>query len=115
MEDLNRLHVYEQSDADRDSRTAGVRDILVTEPSQPYLHHWWAPGHILGWEHTLVHQWIAVLEQVAGPGDGRGDGRAAPASFADGLQACRVVDAIQRSTMSASWSEVKPPTATGPE
>jgi predicted dehydrogenase len=101
MEDLNRLHLTETRDAADDPRTAGARDILVTEPSQPYLDSWWAPGHILGWEHTLVHQWIAVLGQVT---ETRAD-RAA--SFAEGLRACRITEAIHRSASTSSWCPVE--------
>lgn len=101
MEDLNRLHLTETRDADDDPRTAGPRDILVTEPSQPYLDSWWAPGHILGWEHTLVHQWIAVLGQVTDTSDDRA------ASFAEGLRACRITEAIHRSASTSAWCTVE--------
>jgi predicted dehydrogenase len=97
MEDLNRLRYFDQRDT-ADPRSAGWRDILVTEPTHPYLKHWWAPGHILGWEHTLIHQWIEVLDRISGRG---GD---SVATFADGLRACQVVDAIQRSNKTASWT-----------
>lgn len=96
MEDLNRLRYFDRHDA-ADPRTAGARDILVTEPVHPYLRHWWAPGHILGWEHTLVHQWIALLDRISGRGG------ESVATFADGLRACQVVEAIQRSNSTASW------------
>jgi predicted dehydrogenase len=102
MEDLNRLRFFSQQDAG-DPTTAGPRGILVTEPTHPYLKHWWAPGHILGWEHTLVHQWIDVLDGVAGQGDN------SAATFADGLQACRVVAAIQRSSSDATWVDLREP------
>jgi predicted dehydrogenase len=100
MEDLNRLRFYAHGD---DPSTSGPRDVLVTEPGHPYLKHWWAPGHILGWEHTLIHQWIAVLESVAGQRDN------GAATFADGLQASRVVEAIQASSATASWTAVAQP------
>jgi predicted dehydrogenase len=103
MEDLNRLHLTETRDAEDDPRTAGPRDILVTEPSQPYLGTWWAPGHILGWEHTLIHQWIAVLGQIGQTGADHA------ASFADGLRACQITDAIHRSAATESWCTVPPP------
>ena len=88
MEDLNRLHVFFAAD-ERDG-LGGFRDVLVTQPEHPFLRHWWAPGHILGWEHTFVHQWLeflgAVLEQRPVPAD--------QASFADGYRATVVCDAI---------------------
>jgi predicted dehydrogenase len=99
MEDLNRLRYFDQRDI-AEQRTAGARDILVTEPSHPYLRHWWAPGHVLGWEHTLAHQWIAVLDRITGRGG------ETLATFGDGLRACEVVEAVQRSSSTANWAKV---------
>jgi predicted dehydrogenase len=100
MEDLNRLRYFDQRDT-ADPGSAGFRDILVTEPTHPYLNHWWAPGHTLGWEHTLVHQWIALLDRIT---TGSGD---SPATFADGLAASQVVEAIQTSSTTANWTAVR--------
>jgi predicted dehydrogenase len=103
MEDMNRLHVAQTRDDEQDPRTAGPRAVLVTEPCQPFMEAWWAPGHILGWEHTLVHQWIAVLNQITGQGST--DDRAA--SFIDGLRACRITDAIRRSAADEAWCSIE--------
>ena len=41
----------------------------------PFLAEWWPPGHVLGWEHSFVHEWRdfleAVLEERAYPTDRR--------------------------------------------
>jgi predicted dehydrogenase len=88
MEDLNRLHVFFAAD-ERDG-LGGFRDVLVTQPEHPFMKHWWAPGHVLGWDHTFAHQWIeflsAVLERRLVSGD--------QASFLDGYWAAVVCDAI---------------------
>jgi predicted dehydrogenase len=88
MEDLNRLHVFFV--ADEREGLGGFRDVLVTQPEHPQLRHWWAPGHILGWENTFVHQWLdflqAMLEQRPVSAD--------QASFLDGYRAAVVCDAI---------------------
>lgn len=88
MEDLNRLHVALVADAD--DALGGFRNVLVTEPEHPYMELWWAPGHIIGWEHTFVHQWRDFLAAVA-VGD-----PVAPhqASFVDGERAVAIGDAI---------------------
>ena len=52
LERLNELEVYLESD--RPSVRA-FRRVLVTEPTHPYMKHWWPPGHIIGYEHTFVH------------------------------------------------------------
>ena len=91
LEDPNRLHVYLAGD-ERD-RLAGFRDVLVTNPDHPFLESWWPPGHVLGWEHALVHQWrdflIAALDGAPVP--------ARQASFEDGRRAAVVADAIAAS------------------
>jgi len=65
--------------------------VLVTDGSDPYVDHWWPPGHIVGWEHTFVHEIYEFLRAVAGESTYRPD-------FRDGLAVQRVVDAIQRSS-----------------
>lgn len=103
MEDLNRLRVYLRDDeTGGPAEIAGFRDVLVTEPAHPFLRYWWAPGHGLGWEHTLVHEWIAILAAVA---DLPGQVDDLP-TFADGRQACRVVEAIRASSAAGGWQAV---------
>lgn len=88
MEDLNRLHVFFTTD--EAAGLGGFRDVLVTQSDHPFMQHWWAPGHILGWEHTFVHQWRAFLEAVLA-----GQPLAADqASFVDGYRAVQISAAI---------------------
>jgi predicted dehydrogenase len=88
MEDLNRLHAFFVED-EREG-LGGFRDVLVTQPEHPFLGRWWPPGHILGWEHTFVHQWLDFLGAAI-------ESRPVPegqASFEDGYRAAVVCDAI---------------------
>jgi predicted dehydrogenase len=73
------------------SESAGFRRILVTEPGHPYISAWWPPGHVLGWEHTFIHQARDLLTAIA-------EGKQPEPSFADGLYVQRVLDAVQRSS-----------------
>jgi predicted dehydrogenase len=86
---LERLNELEHSEG-----TGGFRTILVTNPEHPYLEHWWPPGHVLGWEHTFVHELHHMLTAI------RDDGDVAPhgATFEDGYRAAEVCDAIVRSS-----------------
>jgi predicted dehydrogenase len=88
MEDPNRLHVFLTED--EQEGLGGFRDVLVTQPGHPYLHQWWPPGHVLGWEHGFVHQWrdflVAVLEER--PVSPR------QASFEDGYRAAVLCEAV---------------------
>ncbi len=85
LERLNELEVYERSQP-----YAGFRRVLVTEPDDPYLSAWWPPGHVLGWEHTFIHQARDLLHGIAA---------ATPVAptFADGLGVQRVLAAVEES------------------
>jgi predicted dehydrogenase len=78
------------------SRAQGFRTVLVTEADHTFLEHWWPPGHVIGWEHTFVHELHHFLTAV------RDGGRVGPhgADFEDGYRAAEVCDAIARSAAS---------------
>jgi predicted dehydrogenase len=100
MEDPNHLHVFFASD-ERDG-VGGFRDVLVTQPEHPYLKEWWPPGHVLGWEHSFVHQWRDFLEAVL-------EERAVPArqaSFEDGYRAAVLCEAINASAREGRRVEI---------
>lgn len=69
----------------------GFRRILVTEAQHPYLDAWWPPGHVLGWEHSFVHEIADFLRAI-------GDNRPPTPSFEDGLVVQRVLAAIEESS-----------------
>ncbi len=83
LERLNELELLREDDR-------GYETILVTDEDDPYVDHWWPPGHVIGWEHTFVHENYEFLTAVANEG-------AFEPSFEDGLAAQRVLEAIQRS------------------
>jgi len=83
LERLNELEVCFEDDR-------GYQTILVTEEDDPYGGRWWPPGHVLGWEHTFVHENYEFLSAVA-------DGSEYEPNFADGLAVQRVLAAIERS------------------
>ena len=87
LEELNELWFL---DATESIETQGFRRILVTEPEHPYLAAWWPQGHVLGWEHSFVHEvrdFLCAIES----------GTPASPSFADGLAVQRVLTAIELS------------------
>ncbi len=85
LERLNELEVCAGS--------AGFTDILVTSPSHPYMQYWWPDGHIIGWEHTFVHEFAHLLESIASGSSVAPYG----ATFEDGYKAAVVCDAIASS------------------
>ncbi|WP_405067340.1 Gfo/Idh/MocA family oxidoreductase [Kribbella sp. NBC_01510] len=96
FEDMNLLHFY---DATEDSRTAGFRRILATEPAHPYVAAWWPPGHLLGYEHGFTHQVVDLVTAIA-------EGADPAPSFADGLQVQRVLAAVESSSTTRQWQEI---------
>jgi myo-inositol 2-dehydrogenase/D-chiro-inositol 1-dehydrogenase len=96
LEDLNHL---EYVDATGDAALSGPRSILVTGPGHPYVGHYWKPGHVIGYEHTFIHQ-------VADFPDGLRSGRPAAPTFLDGLATDLVTDAVLKSARSGRWETV---------
>jgi predicted dehydrogenase len=94
LERLNELELYEAGD------NAGFRRVVVTEPTDPYMAAWWPPGHVIGWEHTFVHELRDFVEGIAA-------GHPVHPTFADALQVQRVLDAVSRSHESGAWELVE--------
>lgn len=83
-------------------RAQGFRTILVTEEDHPFVEHWWPAGHVLGWEHTFVHEIHHMLRAVCGDGDMAPHG----ATLEDGYRAAEVSDAILRSSRDGAGQQV---------
>ena len=64
LERLNELEVFRAEPRTR--RDRGFKTILVTDGDHPYGGVWWPPGHILGWEHTFVHQLHHLVRTIVG-------------------------------------------------
>jgi len=92
LERLNELDV--QWAEGEPAETRGFQNVLVTESSDPWIENWWPPGHVLGWEHTFVHEIYHLLDCVIN------DKEVAPAgaTFEDGYNACVVADAMVESS-----------------
>ena len=85
LERLNELQISAGND--------GFRTRLVSEADDPFWSWWWPHGHMIGWEHTFVHELHHLLDAIAG------GTKVAPhgATFEDGYRASEVCDAILRS------------------
>ncbi|WP_144926903.1 Gfo/Idh/MocA family protein [Halorubrum salsamenti] len=92
LERLNELEVLRGDDR-------GFETVLVTDPGDPYIDHWWPPGHTIGWEHTFVHEDYEFLTAVA-------EGAEYHPDFRDGLAVQRVLDAIDRSDETGRWIDM---------
>jgi predicted dehydrogenase len=87
LEEMNRLKFFNRRDPqDRQ----GFRDILVTEPTHPYMSNWWPPGHVIGYEHTFIHTIADFVTAVT-------KRKSVYPNFEDALKTQRVLEAIGRS------------------
>ncbi len=101
LERLNELEVFRSEPSGR--RDRGFKTVLVTDPDHPYGGRWWPPGHILGWEHTFVHQLHHFVQAILG------NVTVAPlaADFRDGYANARVCDALLAAARTGRRESVK--------
>lgn len=93
LERLNELGYFSGNESKTEQ---GFRTILVTENNHPFIDAWWPPGHIIGWEHTFIHQFSHLIEGVA-------KGEQVFPSFYDGLKCQEVLDAVVDSAKQKAW------------
>ena len=72
LERLNELQVHIAGSTPAES-AQGFRTVLVSEADHPFWQWWWPHGHIIGWEHSFVHELHHLLD-----GDPRRLRRGAP-------------------------------------
>ena len=77
----------------------GFKTILATEPVHPYVHAWWPPGHILGYEHAFVNVASDLVESMA-------KNKRIKPNFEDGLKCQQVLDAVLKSAQERTWVKV---------
>ena len=92
LERLNELEIQWAEGEPAQSR--GFQTVLVTEDTDPWISNWWPPGHMIGWEHTFVHEIYHLLDCIVH------DKEVGPfgATFEDGYNACVVADAMVESS-----------------
>lgn len=97
--DFERMNELWFFDATRDAMEAGWTNILATHPSHPYAGRWWPEGHVIGYEHTLVHEYAAFLQAIR-------EGKGTSPDFADGVKNAQALDAIERAALTGSAQAV---------
>jgi predicted dehydrogenase len=101
LERLNELQVH-YAGSSPGASSQGFRTVLVSEADHPFWEHWWPHGHMIGWEHSFVHELHHLLTAI------RDDTDVAPhgATFEDGYRAAEICDAILRSAESGARERV---------
>jgi predicted dehydrogenase len=91
LERLNELNVFWVGEEPKETR--GFKNVLVSEPYHPWWSNWWPQGHMIGWEHTFVHELHHLLDCIVNDKDVAPIG----ATFEDGYRADCVAAAILES------------------
>lgn len=93
---LERMNELEYYNVDDPEGLQGFRLIQATDPSHPYMQAWWPPAHIIGYEHTFIHQVYELTQAIA-------SGKQVSPNFEDGLECQMVLDAVKRSIPNEGW------------
>ncbi len=101
MERMNELEVFWVGDEPKE--TQGWRTVLVSESYHPWWSNWWPQGHIIGWEHTFIHEITHFLDCIVNDKDVAPFG----ADFEDGYRAAVVCDGILESAATRRIVDLK--------
>jgi predicted dehydrogenase len=94
LERMNELEVFWVGEEPKE--TQGFHNVLVSESYHPFWSNWWPQGHIIGWEHTFVHEINHLLDAIVNNKDVAPYG----ADFNDGYKNAVICDAILESAES---------------
>jgi predicted dehydrogenase len=101
LERMNELEVFWVGDNPKE--TQGFRNVMVSEGYHPWWENWWPQGHIIGWEHTFVHEITHLLDCIVNDKEVGPHG----ATFLDGYKADVIAAAIQESAVSRRQIDIK--------
>jgi predicted dehydrogenase len=101
MERLNEMEVFWVGSEPKE--TQGFTTVNVSEGYHPWWNYWWPQGHIIGWEHTFIHEIAHFLDAIANGSPVGPHG----ATFEDGYRAAVIGDAILESAASRRFIDIK--------
>jgi predicted dehydrogenase len=101
LENLNELEVFWVGEEPKE--TQGFHRVNVTEGYHPFISNWWPHGHIIGWEHAMVHEVNHLLESIVKGTEISPHG----ATFEDGYRCAVICDAIVKSAETRKHVECK--------
>jgi len=101
LERLNEMDVFWKNEQPRETR--GFHHVLVSESYHPYWKNWWPQGHMIGWEHTFIHEISDFLDAIVN------NKEVAPygATFEDGYKTAVICDAIQQSAEDCRYIDIR--------
>jgi predicted dehydrogenase len=101
LERLNELDVFWAGENPKE--TQGFHNVLISEGYHPYWENWWPHGHMLGWEHSFVHEFHHFFNAIVNGADVAPYG----ATFEDGYRNAVICDAIVQSSTSGRAVDIK--------
>jgi predicted dehydrogenase len=101
LERFNEFDIYYRDQEPKES--AGWTTVLVTEGYHPWWPNWWPHGHIIGWEHTFIHEITHLLDAIVNKKEVGPHG----ATFVDGYRAAVLCDAIIKSAEIRKQVDIK--------
>ena len=101
LERMNEMEVFWVGEQPKE--TQGFHEVLISEGYHPFWSNWWPHGHIIGWEHTFVHEIHHLLDAIVN------NKSVAPygADFEDGYKNAVICDAILQSAESGQRVNIK--------
>ncbi len=96
---LPRLNELEFFDTTADVGLQGFTVIQVSEGSHPYWGNWWPAGHVIGYEHTFVHEMYEFAQAISR------DTATSP-DFEDGMKCSQVLEAVDKSIEERQWVRI---------
>jgi predicted dehydrogenase len=97
FENMNELEFFSREDP---QHIQGFRRILVTDSIHPYMKAWWPAGHIIGYEHTFVHQVYDLMVAID-------KGELPTPNFYDGVKCQEVLAAVEKSIQEKRWVKIE--------
>ncbi|MCG2768296.1 MAG: Gfo/Idh/MocA family oxidoreductase, partial [Anaerolineae bacterium] len=85
------------------AQKSGVKHMTGFNYRFVWISNWWPRGHVIGWEHTFVHEIAHLLDCIVNDRDVGPYG----ATFEDGYRANVVSDAVMLSAMTKSQVDIK--------
>jgi predicted dehydrogenase len=100
LERLNELNVFWAGDDPKETR--GFHNALISEGFHPYWSNWWPHGHMIGWEHSFVHEFHHFFDAIVNKKDVAPYG----ATFVDGYRNAVICDAIIESARTGRMVDI---------
>jgi predicted dehydrogenase len=101
LERFSELNVYWANEEPKETR--GFHNVLIGEGYHPYMSNWWPSGHVIGWEHTFVHEFNHFFDCIVN------NKPVAPwgADFVDGYRNAVICDAVVESAQTKRIADIK--------